>query len=249
MESAEQFTILNSDAINKLDKNKLAAYTIELSKHFEAIRTALFADDGLLSKITSQLEVSTKANELLMKKLQNVERTANSNAQYARKETFEIFGISEKVSDKKVEEKVLQIMNELKDEDTPAFKPSEIQACHRLKNRSKVICKMVSRKRMRQVINSRKKLKDSKLKCGGVGEKVFISESMCPAITQIDFYARHLKKNSLIHDCWFFNGNYNILKKEGGEKIRIAHVADLELALDMSEDKIIDLCPKKKAQQ
>lgn len=249
MESAEQFTILNNDAINRLDKNKLAAYTIELSKHFGAIRKALFADDGLLSKVTSQLKISTNANELLMKKLQNVERTANSNAQYSRKETFEIHGISEKVSDAKVEEKVLQIMNELKDDDTPAFKPSEIQACHRLKNREKVICKMVSRKRMRQVINSRKKLKDSKLKCGGVGEKVFISESMCPAVTQIDFYARHLKKNKVIHDCWFFNGNYNILKEEGGEKIRIAHVADLELALDMSEDKIIDLCPKKKTQQ
>ena len=249
MESAEQFNILNNDAINKLDKNKLAAYTVELSKHFEAIRNALFADDGLLNKISSQLAISTKANELLMKKLQNVERTANGNAQYSRKETFEIYGVSEKVSDSKVEEKVLQIMNELKDDDTPAFKPSEIQACHRLKNRSKVICKMVSRKRMRQVINSRKKLKNKKLKCGGVGEKVFISESMCPAVAQIDYYARHLKKNSHIHDCWFFNGNYTILMEEGGEKVRISHVADLEAAVGMAEEKIIELCPKKKAQQ
>lgn len=246
MESAEQFTVLNSEAINKLDKNKLASYTIELSKHFESIRNALFSDDGLLSKITSQLKISTKANELLMQKLQNVERTANNNAQYTRKETFEVFGISEKVSDSKVEEKVLQIMNELKDDDVPAFKPSEIQACHRLKNRSKVICKMVSRKRMREVINSRKKLKDTKLKCGGVGEKVFITESMCPAITQIDFYARHLKKNSIIHDCWFFNGNYNIVKKKGEERIRISHVVDLELAVNMTEEEIIELCPSKK---
>ena len=249
MESAEQFAILNNDAISKLDKNKLAAYIIELSKHFEAIRNALFADDGLLKKISSQLVVSTKANELLMKKMQNVEKTANGNAQYSRKETFEIYGISEKVSDSKVEEKVLQIMNELKDDDTPAYQSSEIQAYHRLKNRSKVICKMVARKRMRQVINSRKKLKNTELKCGGVGEKVIISESMCPAFAQIDYYARHLKKNSRIFDCWFFNGNYTILMEEKGEKVRISHVADLEAAVGMAEDEIIKLCAKKKPQQ
>ena len=97
--------------------------------------------------------VSTRVNELLMKKLEAVERTANSNAQYARKETFEVHGIPETVPDSKVEDVVINIMNELKDESTPNYVACEIQACHRLANRAKVICKVVSRKRMREVIN------------------------------------------------------------------------------------------------
>ena len=91
----------------------------------------MFADDGVLGKLSSQLAVSARVNELLLRrKLEAVERTASSNAQYARKETFEVHGIPEDIPDNKVEETVLNIMNELKDEKTPTYESCEIQACH-----------------------------------------------------------------------------------------------------------------------
>ena len=219
-------------------------YTLSLTKHFSIIRNAIFAEDGIIGKLSSQLAVSANVNSLLLKKFEAVERTAHSNAQYARKETFEIHGIPLDVPDKEVEDKVLAIMNELKDEDTPQYAANEIQACHRLQNKNKVICKMVSRKRMREVISARKKLASKTLVC--VPNKIYISESMAPAFSVIDFYARHLKRKKYIHACWFYNGSYTVVKTEHGEMLRISHVADLEEVMAMSESSIIDICPPRK---
>ena len=237
MDGAANFAILDDETIKRINKEELKVYTLQLSKHFAVIRGALFDEDGVLGKLSSQLAISTRVNELLLKKLEAVERTANSNAQYARKESFEVHGISENVPDNKVEETVLEIINEIKDELTPEYEVHEIQACHRLKNPKKVICKMVSRKRMRDVIKSRKKLKDYDLEC--VGDKVYISESLAPAYSTIDYYARHLKKKKKISACWFFNGTYTVVLQEGGERVRINHVLDLEAVTGMCEAAII----------
>ena len=245
MENAEKFTVLATEDIKRLNKEELKVYTINLSKHFAVIRDALFDEDGVLGRLSSQLAVSSRVNELLMKKLEAVERTANSNSQYARKETFEVHGFPKEIPDSMVEKTVLNIINELKDTSTPTYNANEIQACHRLKNPSKVICKMVSRKRMRDIIKSRKKLKDNDLECIN-NSKVFVTESLAPAFSTIDYYARHLKKKKQIHACWFFNGSYTVVVEDGGEKKRIAHVVDLESASGLSEAEIKDLCPPKR---
>ena len=238
------FQVIDNTAINRPNKEELKAYTINLSKHFALLRNAIFTEDGIIGKLTSQLAVSANVNTLLLKKLEAVERTANNNAQYSRKETFEVHGIPLDVPDNSVEDTVLNIMNELKDEATPKYEASEIQACHRLSNKKKVICKMVARKRMREVITSRKKLKNKSLAC--VPNQVFISESMAPAFSTIDYYARNLKRKNMLHDCWFFNGSYTIVKVKGGDKLKIYHLSDLEEAMAMSEQDIIDMCPPKR---
>ena len=87
MENAEKFTVLATEDIKRLNKEELKVYTINLSKHFAVIRDALFDEDGVLGRLSSQLAVSSRVNELLMKKLEAVERTANSSV-HARKETF-----------------------------------------------------------------------------------------------------------------------------------------------------------------
>ena len=241
MEGAANFTVLDNASINKLNKEELKVYTVNLSKHFAIIREALFGDDGVLGKLSSQLAVSARVNELLLRKLEAVERTASSNAQYARKEPFEVHGIPEDIPDTKIEETVISIINELKVASTPDYEACESQACHRLQNRKKVICKMTSRKRMRNIIKSRKKLKDYDLECLPV--KVYITESLAPAYSTIDYYARNLKKKKHIHACWFFNGTYIVVLEEGGEKKRISHILYLEHATGLSEDEMKDLCP------
>ena len=241
MDSAANFEILDSSAINRLNKEELKVYTLNLSKHFSVIRDAIFAEDGIFGKLTSQLTISANVNSLLLKKLESVERTAQANAQYSRKETFEVHGIPTEVPDEDVEKAVLGIVNELKDSETPEYIAEEIHSCHRLQNPKKVICKMVSRKRMREIIQSRKKLKNTTLKC--MQGSIYISESMSPAFSLIDFYSRQLKKKNYIYSCWFFNGSYTVVKVDGGRKHRISHLADLEEVLGMSEADILSICP------
>ena len=116
MDSAANFEVLDNSSIHKLKQDDLRAYTVNLSKHFSIVRNAIFAEDGIIGRLTSQLAVSAIVNSLLLKKLEAVERTALSNSQYSRKETFEVHGIPLAVPDEKVEETVINILNELKDE-------------------------------------------------------------------------------------------------------------------------------------
>ena len=62
MEGAANFTVLDNASINKLNKDDLKAYTVNLSKHFATIREALFAEDSILGKLSSQLAVSARVN-------------------------------------------------------------------------------------------------------------------------------------------------------------------------------------------
>ena len=61
----------------------------------------------------------------------------------------------------------------------------------------------MSRKRMRNVIYSRKKLKDKDLKNHGIPGQLFIAESMAPTYKNLDWKCRQLKKDGAIKQCWF----------------------------------------------
>ena len=88
-------------------------------------------------------------------------------------------------------------------------------------------------------------MKDCDLEVVGK-KKVYITESLAPAFSTIDFYARHLKKHNIISSCWFFNGSYTVVVEALGKKHRIGHVADLESVTGMTEADILELCPTKR---
>ena len=151
---------LHSDqAIRSMDKNQLVTYAISVTNNYRNLHTKLFdPQNGEITKLRNDLSAALQTNNYLIGRITNLEKQCISNAQYSRKETIELSGFPETLDVKKVESTVCDLLNEIKDADTPAYTPDDLQACHKLKDPKKVICRFVSRKRMRTVVNSRKKL-------------------------------------------------------------------------------------------
>ena len=144
-------------------------------------------------------------------------------------------------ADEEIEKNVLYIINSIKSDDDPVLTSEDIQACHKLKNKKNVICKFVSRKRMRNVVYNRKTLKNKDLKDQGVPGKLFIVESMTPAFKSLDWKCRQLKKAAEIKACWFFNGKYTV-QLNNDEKKKIFHIDDLTNCISKTEEEIDKLC-------
>ena len=196
--------VLTKKDIKALNKEDLQNYAFKMSNSYRDLYTKLFEKNkGVISQLQDQLSIAANTNKILLAKVINIEKLSYGNAQYARKETIEFHGFNTDIDDKAMEGKVLQVINSIKEEDQPEFKSSDIQACHKLRNKKIVICKFVSRKRMRSVVNTRKKLKDKDLKAYGVAGKLFISESMSFPYKNIDWKCRLLKKAQRIHQCCF----------------------------------------------
>ena len=243
MESVERVEVLNKAQISQLNKKDLEKYAFNLSNAYSKLYDKLFNQKtGILPILESQIGVITSINNQLLKKITAVERTSNSISQYSRKETIELHGFNPETPANEVEDKVLNIINSINNEDDYSkYTPEDIQACHKLKDRSKIICKFVSRKRMRNVINNRKKLKGMDLKNQGIPGKLFINESMAPSFKGIDWRCRQLKKAKLIKECWFFNGNYT-LQNLKEEKKQVSHINDILDYLGMKEEELEKIC-------
>ena len=96
---------------------------------------------------------------------------------------------------------------------------------------------------MRHAVTQRKKLRDVDLeKDHGIEGKVFINESMTFEVKSLDWKCRQLKKSGHLQDCWFFNGNYNVVHKAGEEKQKVIHIVDICTLTGMNEKEIDDIC-------
>ena len=104
-------------------------------------------------------------------------------------------------------------MNEIKENHDPEFSKEDIHACHKLKNKKVVICKFVSRRRMRTTITNRKRLKNKDLSAvGGIAGKLVIFESMSHHYKNLHWKCMQLKKAGAIKDAWFTNGKYKVVR-------------------------------------
>ena len=94
-------------------------YAVNLGNSFQSLTKNLFdPETGVIARLQSQIAVSARVNAVLSERLLRLERETNRNSQYLRKETFEIhkFPEVEKVPNAKLEEKVLEMLNAVKDE-------------------------------------------------------------------------------------------------------------------------------------
>ena len=154
---------------------------------------------------------------------------------------MELHKFPKEVPDNALETKVLEVFNELKEDDEEPYTSADFHACHRLTQKDRVIVKMTHRKRMRAVVKSRVKLANSvtqkKLNIG----RVYIVESLAGVYKSLLYQCHRLKAAGNIHDCWFFNGNINVVLEEKGSRNHIAHTEDILDLLDISEDEITDI--------
>ena len=164
--------------------------------------------------VNSNLSISKRCNELLLERITQLERNNLSNAQYNRRETLEINPVPSGIADDVLEQSVCQALSLT----GISVEPDDLQACHRMRKKDRVIIKFKCRKQKHRVISNRKTLQNksldlTRLKFSG---KLFVNESMCHENHQLAYKCRQLKSARKIHSTWFYNSTLHTKLVENG---------------------------------
>ncbi len=225
--------------IKGLNKNEAQQYSIKITDNYRKLVETLFdKDNGLLVGMQKQLIEQQKLNLKLLEKMDALEKQQIHADQYSRKETIEIRGLNENLPDAEIEQRVVQVLNAIKENNDAEFVKEDIHACHKLKNKKIVICKFVSRRRMRTTINNRKRLKTTDLTgVGGIQGKVVIYESMTYHYKNLHWKCMQLKKAQIIKDAWFCNGKFKVIRAGEVDPIVVTDIDNLshEIQLPVAE--------------
>ena len=158
--------------------------------------------------VNSNLSISKRCNELLLERITQLERNNLNNAQYNRTETLEINPVPSDIADDVLEQSVCQALSLT----GISAQPDDLQACHRMRKKDRVIIKFKCRKQKHRVLSNRKTLQNesldfTQLKSSG---KLFVNESMCHENHQLACKCRQLKSARKIHSTRFYNSTLHI---------------------------------------
>ena len=156
-----------------------------------------------------------------------MKRQCWANEQYSTRESLEISGVPESVTDNGLEEKVLNLLEKINVE----VHPGHIEACHWIKSNAgpkKVIIKMSRRKDADKIRRAKKKLKGLNLSSIGINSAVYINDSLCRYYKNLWAKCKKLWLNKFIHGFWTSNGSIRLKLTETGNVRVIIHDADLE---------------------
>ena len=127
-------------------------------------------------------ELEKKTNDFIKitnLRLYHIEWAQNFSLQYNRRESFELSGIPEHITQERLEDEVVEIVKEAKvTVNRQPLKKTDIVACHRVGKKGTVVCRVINRKFAREAIVNGKNLKGSK-RYGGES-KIYINNSFCP---------------------------------------------------------------------
>ena len=174
---------MSLNALKKLTKEELLNMVIDYQNKFDNMLSNMNAELTSLrdrfTKMESQLLVTRRVNDNLVKQNRILERKCAANEQYSRRECLEISGIPDSIPNNNFEETVLKIFNET----GVTVNLRDVEAYHRLNqkaNPKKVIIKLLKRKDVARVM-TKKKLKSTKPQNIGLpsGSKEYINESLC----------------------------------------------------------------------
>ena len=127
--------------------------------------------------VNSNLSIARRCNDLLTERKTQLERSNQNNAQYTRRETLEINSVPSDITDDVLEQSVcyeLSLTGIL-------VEPDDLQGCHHMRKKDRVIIKFKCRKQKHRVLFNHKTLENKsldlmQLKFSG---KLFVNESMC----------------------------------------------------------------------
>ena len=127
--------------------------------------------------VNSNLSIARRCNDLLIERKTQLERSNQNNAQYTRRETLEINSVPSDITDDALEQSVcyeLSLTGIL-------VEPDDLQGCHHMRKKDRVIIKFKCRKQKHRVLLNHKTLENKsldlmQLKFSG---KLFVNESMC----------------------------------------------------------------------
>ena len=164
-------------------------------------------------------------NANLVQRVVRLEKASHNSQQYSRRDTVEICGIPSSVSDGDLEETVIQILDKV---DVTAT-PNDIQACHRLHDKTRTIIKFVNRKHAYQTLTKKKTLTDlDKRKLDlNPNHKLYINDSLCPYFRMLHAKCKSLYMQNKIHSFWVANGSVRYKMEEDGPFTIVDHIDDL----------------------
>ena len=170
-----------------------------------------------------------------------MEHNALNTAQYVSRETIEINPIPQSIPSADLENKVCQALSLT----GATVTPDDLQACHRMKNKEKVIVKFKDRQQRNKVIFNRKELKSKgeQLRDLQFGPSLFINDSMCFENQPLFYRCRQSKNVGKLFSFWFFNNTLDDKLTENGPVTKIFHIIDLQnlLQVDSIEELINNL--------
>ena len=132
----------------------------KMTSRFDGLDNELLnLKDAIIKNLQVENERLRKKVNVLENKILNLESEHNSLEQYGRRNNIKITGIPDSVPDQNLEEKVVDILNEI----IVNVSPKDTEACHRVgvsKNSSKkTIVGFINRKHAKKALLSRKNLR------------------------------------------------------------------------------------------
>ena len=160
-------------------------------------------------------------NNILWKQI-SIERQCWKNAQYSRREFFEVVGLPSSIEDKDLEPTVCRVLQHI----GVGITGEGIEACHRLNKQSdRTIVKFLRRKDCEHVMRKKselRKLKPSELDLPN-GTKLYINESLCPYYRGLWNQCKKLWNKQGIFSFFTVNGSIRIKIRENGPYNIITH--------------------------
>ena len=195
--------LINEDQSLENVKNNINAKFAELNDRFNNFQAKC-------EMINSNLSISRCCNELSLERISLLEHKNLNNAQYNRIETLEINPVPSDIADDVLEQPVCQVLALT----GISVELDNLQACHHMRQKDRVIIKCKCRKQKHHVLLNHKTLQNksldlTQLKFSG---KLFVNESMCHENYQLAYKCCQLKSAHKIHSTWFYNSTLHIMK-------------------------------------
>ena len=149
--------VLTRKQLEKLFKEDLIDELLTVNSIHEDLANLTSRFDEFFEKyarVESELAVSKNCMKLLSRQIETLQRKALDSSQYLRREIIEINPVSEDVQDMHLEESICQALSLT---GTPVS-AGDLEACHRMRRRDRVIVKFFSRKKRNEVIFKKKRL-------------------------------------------------------------------------------------------
>ena len=161
--------------LENLSKDELIDAVLSLENFKNYINTKF--SESKYEIVTSNLSITRRCNDLLLERITQLECNNLNNTQYNRRETLKINPVPSDIADDILEQPVCQVLSLT----GTSVELDDLQACHHMRKKDRVIIKFKCRKQKHHVLLNHKTLQNkslnlTQLKFSG---KLFVNESMC----------------------------------------------------------------------
>ena len=109
--------------------------------------------------VNSNLSITRRCNDVLLERITQLECNNLNNAQYTRRETLKTNSVPSDIADDVLKQSVCQALSLT----GTSVEPDDLQACHRMRKKDRVIIKFKCRMQKHRVLLNRKTLQNKSL--------------------------------------------------------------------------------------